>query len=270
MRNLYYFFDNSRNYNYLLHNLLDLYYFWDLDHFLDDLFNEDWYLLDSVYNCWNLDYSFLNLLDNLRHFNIDINKLLYLNDLWLSDNVRLFNDNFLNMNRLYSWNNWFLDDKFLHNKYFLDNWYLDVLLYFFYDFFDYFNNLLLNSYHLFYHFLDYNLLMDYLHFFYFSNDVIYLLNNLNLLWNLDYSFSYLDYRNYLLYYSIYNLIFNFNVILNFSSATIFNYWNYFFYYLLNFDDLGDFDNSFNNFLNKDRHFNNLLNNLFNWNNLFLD
>lgn len=112
--------------------------------------------------------------------------------------------------------------------------------------------------------------MNYFHLFYFSDDVVHLLYDLNLLRNLHYSLSDLDYWNNLLNYSVNYLVFNLNVVLDLSCASIFNDWNYLFNYLLHFDDLRDLNNSLHNFLYKYWHFNNLLNNFLHLDYLFLD
>ena len=112
--------------------------------------------------------------------------------------------------------------------------------------------------------------MNYLHLFYFCYDVVYLLYHLNLLRNLDYSLSNLDYWHYLLNDSVNYLVFNLDVVLDFSSAAILDDWNYLLNYLLHLDDLRNLDNSLHDFLYEYWHFNNFLNNLFHLNYLLLN
>ena len=110
LRNLDHFFDHSRHYNYLLNYLLDLDYFWYFYHLLYDFLDEDWNLFDPIDNSRNFHYSFLDLLDYLGYFDININKFLNFYYLRFSYDKRLFKDNFLNVHRLYPWNNGFFND----------------------------------------------------------------------------------------------------------------------------------------------------------------
>lgn len=101
MRNFNHFLDHSRHYNYLLNYLLDLDYFWYFYHLLYDFLDEDWNLFDPIDNGRNFHYSFLDLFDYLGYFDININKFLNFYYLRFSYDKRLFEDNFLNVHRLY-------------------------------------------------------------------------------------------------------------------------------------------------------------------------
>lgn len=135
-----------------------------------------------------------------------------------------------------------------------------------------FNDLLYNlNQDCFYsHYFLYPLLIHYFlandfHFFDLSDHVVNLFNDLNLLRYFFDSLSVLNDRDNLLNHSVDNLIFNFDVIFNFSRIAVLNSFDYFFNNLFHLYQLRDFHHSFHYLFNINWHFNNFFDYLFNRN-----
>jgi hypothetical protein len=91
------FFDDSGHNDYLLNYFFDFDHFRNFNHFFDDFVYVDGYNLDSVYDGGDFNNPFFDVLDGLWNIDVDVDKLLYLNDDGLFDDQRLLDDDFLDM-----------------------------------------------------------------------------------------------------------------------------------------------------------------------------
>lgn len=264
LRHFNYLLNYSRNNNYFLYDLLNfnnLRYFY---HFLNDLFYYNPHLFNPINYGGNFYYFLFNILHHFGNIHINIDIFNYFKDSRLLDNKRLSNNDLFDVNWLYPRNNRLFNNNLLDYCHLSNNWDLDKSIHLLNHLSNDLNQSCLNCWYFFNNFLDYDSFSYYFNFFNLCNYVIDLLYHLDLLWYLFDSLFYLDYWNYLLYDAIHYLILYFNVVFNLSSTTILYYWHNLLYDLLNFNNLGNFNHSFYDFLHKNRYFYNFLHNFLDW------
>ena len=267
LRHLHNFFDNSRHYHNFFDYFLDFHYLWYFNHFFYDFFNRNIYFLYSVHNSRYLNYFFLNILHHFRHFNIHIHILLHLYDNRLFDYKGLPNNNFFDVHWLDSLNHRFLHNKFFDDRHFLNDGYLYKSLNLNWNFFDDFNKSCFNCNHLFDLLLNDKFLFDDLDLLNLCDNIIDLPDNLYDLRHFFYLLSYLNYRHYLLDYTIHDLVFDFYMVFNFTCSAILYSINNFLHNSFHLYDFGDLDYFLDYLFNVDRHFDYSFNYFFDRNNL---
>ncbi len=190
-----------------------------------------------------------------------VDNLLNLNNLWLHDNLRISQVNFLNYSDF-----WSLDDGFLHNlshtyNTLLEEWNLHNSL----NLLDNFTSLdhwtISDNFNLSNLFLHDNLLPDNWHFIRLPDNSISLHNSLDNLWHFDKFLNSLDDWNWLLDYSVHNLVSDFNMVLDLFSVSVLDLRHDLLDDFLNLDHLWDLDDFLNDFLHNDWNLNDFLDNL---------
>lgn len=243
------FFDDSLNFN-------NFRYF---DHFFNDLL--DWnFNLSYPVNVSDNFYDFLfDILYGFRHLDVVVDDFFDLDDLWLSDYLRISKIDFFDDCLFGS-----LDNGLLHNlnhfhNFLLENRYLNDA----FNFFDYLsildNDSVSDNFNLFDSILNNNFFSNHWHFIRLFYDGVRLNNSLNDLRNLDNFLYSLDDRNGLLNDSVNNLVSDLDVIFDLFGVSVLNYLDYLFDDFLDFDNLRDLHNFLDYLFDDDWHFDDLLN-----------
>lgn len=263
------FLDNTRNDNHFFDYLLNFDNLGNLYHFLDDLFNWNLDLFDSIDMPENLNDLFLYVFDWLRNFDIVVDDLFDFNSLWLTDddgipdlndhwnlpfddlNHRLF-DNLLNFD--YS----LMDDRHFHDS-FNFFWYL----------FDCLNNLRDYLFNFFNSVNGHDLFNDDLDRIGLFNGVADLDDLLNDLRNFNDSFFPLNNNDRLFNDPVDWDVSNFNMVLNLFSCHHFNFLDDLLHNFLYFNNLWHLNDLLNYLFDIDRNLYNLFHDFFDRNNFFL-
>lgn len=95
--NFNHLFDYPRHDYYFLYDFLDFDYLWHFDHLLNDLLDDDSHFLDAVSNDRHFYDLFLDNSDSFRDFDVDVDKLLDLDDDRLLDDEGLTHHYFLDV-----------------------------------------------------------------------------------------------------------------------------------------------------------------------------
>ena len=262
LRNLDYLFNNTRHNNNLFNNPFNFNNFRYFNHLLNKFINLNPNLFDSVDDSWYFYNFLLDVLEWFLNFNDMVDNFFNFHYLWFLNDQRISQINFLNDCILDALNNG-LFDKFLHsNKSFMNDRYLHNLFNFSWYLFNHLNNLSDNFFNLFDFVLNDYLLSDNFDFLYSGLSVSHLNYFLYNLWHFNYSLYCLDYWNWFFDDSFYNFVLDFNMIEDFPSISVLDYWNDFLNYFLDLNNFWNLDNSFNDFLNYHRYFYYSFNNFF--------